>query len=634
MTSFSPSIQIRRLVVERHGRRVYDEAFHEGINIIRGENSSGKSTILNMIFYGLGGNVVDWSETALLCDTVVVEALFNGKYATISRPISEKSMQPMNIIGCPFDEAMKAPASEWLRFPYRRSEGSESFSQNIFRLLDLPEASNDDSGNITMHQILRLLYADQLSPVESIFKFEAFDNASIREAVGRLLCGAFDNELYENQLAIRQLEKKYDASAQQLNSLYTALGSAGHNLTLNWVHEERVRLENDRIELGNSLIDIQRGADADEADEPSQDAIDASWKSLVDAQEAFASSRSERDALQFAIADSDEFMSSLQSKLSALKDANLTRHALGSAHFDTCPACYTELSKVEDGTCAVCKEPIGFDDHLDRVASMISEAALQFRQSKLLQENRRSRLTELEAKLAEAYSTLLAATRHYSEIKRRPSTQREYRISEIYKALGYIDRREEDIAEKAKIIEVIASLSEQKATFNLHLATLKDRNEQLELAQEDRLRRAYTSVSDEVRALLKHDLRRQDSFESAERVNFDFGQNSISVDGHTYFSASSRVILKSSFFLGFYAAAANIDYFRHPRLCILDTIEDKGMEPIRSHNFQEQILRIWNESSFKGQIIFATVMISEALDREEFTVGRFSTLDAPTLDIH
>lgn len=633
MTSFSPSIQIRRLAIERHGRRVYDEAFHEGINIIRGENSSGKSTILNMIYYGLGGNVVDWSETALLCDTVIVEVMLNGKYATLSRQISEKTMQPMSIIGCPFDEATRAPASEWLRFPYKRSEGSESFSQNIFRLLDLPEASNDDSGNITMHQILRLLYADQLSPVESIFKFETFDNANIRVAVGRLLCGAFDNELYENQLSIRQLEKKYDASAQQLSSLYTALGNAGHSLTLNWVHEERVRLEDRRRELGNALISIQREADVDVADESSQDAIDASWKSLVEAQEAFASSRSERDALQFAIADSDVFMSSLESKLSALKDANLTRQALGSAHFDACPACYTELSKVEHGTCAVCKEPNGFDDHLDRVASMISETALQLRQSRLLQENRRSRMSELEAKLADSSSALQTATRHYSEVKRRPSTKREFQISEIYKALGYIDRREEDIAEKAKIIEIIASLSEQKTTLNLQLAVLKDRNEQLEFAQEDRLRRAYTSVSDEVRDLLKHDLRRQDSFESAERVDFDFGQNSISVDGHTYFSASSRVILKSSFFLGFYSAAAKTDYFRHPRLCILDTIEDKGMEPIRSHNFQEQILRIWKEASFKGQIIFATAMISDVLDHDEFTVGRFSTRDAPTLDI-
>lgn len=634
MTSFSPSLQISRLVVERQGRTVYDEKFHAGVNIIRGENSSGKSTILNLIYYGLGGNVVDWSEVALLCDRVLIEASLNGNTVTLARPISDKTMQPMDIAGMPYEAAMKAGASEWLRFPYRRSNASESFSQCLFRFLDLPEASNDDSGNITMHQILRLLYADQLSPVEAIFKFEAFDNGSIREAVGRLLCGAFDNELYENQLAIRLLDKKYEASALQLSSLYTALGSAGRNLTLDWVSEQRARLDAERSELGNSLIELQRNPEDPLTDQPNQAALDAAWASLVSVQESYASARSERDALQFAISDSDEFMASLESKLSALKDANLTRHALGGAYFDACPACYTELREVEAGACVVCKEPIGFDDNLDRIASMINETALQIRQSRLLQESRRGRLMEVEAQLADTKSQLATATRHYSEMKRRPSTEREHRISEIYKALGYIDRREEDIAEKAKIIEVMTSLSEMKLSLNQRLTALKERNELLELAQEDRLRKAYGLVSDEVRSLLTHDLRRQDSFEAPERVDFDFGQNSISVDGHTYFSASSRVILKSSFFLGFYAAAAKTTYFRHPRLCILDTIEDKGMEPARSHNFQEQIVRVCDEAKFKGQIIFATAMIAEDLDSDKFTVGRFYTRDAPTLNIN
>lgn len=66
----------------------------------------------------------------------------------------------------------------------------ESFSQTLFRLLSVPEVRGDGSANVTFHQYLRLVYADQLSPVESLFKFERFDPPTLRDTIGRLHCGA------------------------------------------------------------------------------------------------------------------------------------------------------------------------------------------------------------------------------------------------------------------------------------------------------------------------------------------------------------------------------------------------------------------------------------------------------------
>jgi hypothetical protein len=81
------------------------------------------------------------------------------------------------------------------------------------------------------------------------------------------------------------------------------------------------------------------------------------------------------------------------------------------------------------------------------------------------------------------------------------------------------------------------------------------------------------------------------------------------------------------------AAATKDSIFRHPRFVIIDTIEDKGMEPERSHNFQNQILRVSREAKVDHQIIYATAMISPDLDSEEFTIGKFSTRDDRTLAI-
>ena len=43
---------LRRLIIVTNDNQfAYDECFHRGVNIIRGQNSSGKSTILRFIFF-------------------------------------------------------------------------------------------------------------------------------------------------------------------------------------------------------------------------------------------------------------------------------------------------------------------------------------------------------------------------------------------------------------------------------------------------------------------------------------------------------------------------------------------------------------------------------------------------------
>src|SRR5215208_5682420 len=152
MTRFDPSLIVTRLIVQRNEHSVYDEIFHAGVNVVRGENSSGKSTILNCIYYGLGGDLADWSETALLCTRVIVQVRFNGKVATLSRDISKEHGQPMEIFGGGYEASKTAGRTDWIKYPYRRSPSQESFSQALFRLLAIPEVATDATGNLTIHQ--------------------------------------------------------------------------------------------------------------------------------------------------------------------------------------------------------------------------------------------------------------------------------------------------------------------------------------------------------------------------------------------------------------------------------------------------------------------------------------------------
>jgi hypothetical protein len=101
----------------------------------------------------------------------------------------------------------------------------KAFSQALFLLLAIPEVASDASANLTMHQILRLLYSNQLSPVENLFRFESqFDRPILRDAIGRLPCRDYDPILYENEVRIRELRRALRTRRLPTNLVYHGKG--------------------------------------------------------------------------------------------------------------------------------------------------------------------------------------------------------------------------------------------------------------------------------------------------------------------------------------------------------------------------------------------------------------------------
>lgn len=636
MIRFDPTLFVKRLVIVRGDKAVYDEQFHLGVNIIRGENSSGKSTILNFIFYGLGGDLAEWSDVALLCSRVIVEVQLSGIVATLSREVSDQNGTPMEIFGGEYDAAMRAPKGEWIRYPYRRSQSRESFSQAIFRLLGIPEAANELSGNITIHQILRVLYADQLSPIDEIFRFESFDNGGLRDAIGRLLCGAYDNKLYENEQRIKILTREFDAAQAELRSMFAVLGRADQITTTDWLAGQREVIAQERRAIQSAIETAEQDVYAKSADDQITLAVQNQAYELVrQLQHDITTARKELDSLTLTIVDSNAFIRTLRSKIEALRDSSRVASNIGDVSFHLCPACYAALSTSDSPSqvCHLCKTPFDAERARTRIAGLINETAIQIKQSEVLQRTREDRAGSLADKLRSLEAEWGRASERLSAIQRLPSSETRDRLRELQRQSGYLERQAEELEQKARIAQLIDGLSQKKEALNAEMTRLKTENDALRARQQNRLTQAYTAIADEVRTLLHHDLRRQDSFETARSVNFTFADNRITVDGQSYFSASSRAILKSSFCLGFLAAAAKIPFFRHPRFCMIDILENMGVEMARSHNFQLQIARTSSELKSEHQIIYATAMIVPDLDEEGYTVGRSSMRDEPTLTI-
>lgn len=637
MTLFRPNLQVSDLTIFRRGREVYSERYHAGLNIIRGENSSGKSTIMDFIFYGLGGDLLEhqWRESALLCDTVTVGVKLNGRDVTLQRDVEQKASQPMRIFFGPSGDALNSSGTGWERYSFRRGK-SESFSQVMFRLLGLPEVQYGEANTkITMNQVLRLLYSDQLSSVEKLFRNQPFDDAITRQAVGHLLLGAFSEDYYAAKLNLKAYEAQIKDVISRIAALTRMHGRDGHPLTEEWVQQEYVRLQRELDALNKQIEAIEEEVfSAQFEDRLSLNDQKETYARVRSLQAEIGETREKLDYLELEAADSDEFISWLTKKLDALHESKMVLDELNALSFEFCPACFAPVEGTEvEGACSLCKQASEKSQVKERALRLINEYARQKQSSLDLQTDRQRRISDLKAELVKLTELWEQAGRHYTVSLRTPTTELRTKLRSLNREAGYAQRELEELAARKSVVAELKEAQQQRDDLQKKIDHVKAIIETSEKRDRSQISLARRAIELEVLDFLRRDLERQSTFVNADSVNFDFDGDRINVNGESFFSASSMVYLRNSFIASFAVAAANQSSFSHPRFLLMDTIEDKGMEPERSRNFQRLLHEKSSAAASENQMIIATSMIAPELDVPEITVGDFYTHQNRTLKI-
>lgn len=633
MTLYDPSLFIKHLLVMRGSNVAYEASFHEGVNILAGENSSGKSTILSFLVYGLGADISEWSEHAKLCDEVIVEVELNGFLAVLSRTLSEKSMQPMSIFFGSIQDARVAPRSDWQLFGYRSTDTRLSFSQQLFGMMALPELQTEVSGKITMHQLLRVHYSDQLSSIEHIFRDETFDSPALREAIGRLLFGAYDNEIYRNQLKVRELRTRLEGLNASLRSIY-ALFPSDTPLTLDWI-KAQVVTNRQKLQALNAAILEAEESSAGEDEELSLGPLRLAFENVKKTQSNMIDLDAKIETIALESADSEIYITTLREKLKQIEDSSEVAKDIEEVRFTHCPSCFAEIEKEPiAGSCHLCQLPFDEARLRGRMLRQLASMRSQLKQSEELQNERGKTIERLTAQRSALMGEWEQASSRVSRLQQRPTTLHKDNLRQLYEESGRLQQEMTELEKQSELIERIDAISQEKHAISAQISELDDINERLLAAEGDRLASGVTAVSEEVMWFLHRDLPRQDTFQDATSVSFSFERDRISVNGVQYFSASSKVYLKNSFLTGFLFSSTKRSAFRHLRCLILDTIEDKGMELERSQNFQRLLVEKSAFTDIRHQIIFATAMIDPLLDNENYVIGTKSTHLHRTLAIN
>lgn len=626
-------LRLNRLRVMKNGQPVYDQLFHDGINIIRGKNGSGKSTISDFIFYILGGEFNDWKEAAEICDEVQAEITFTKGTLTLKRTIGEK-LTPFTAFFGLMTDALKHGLEGWEYFPVRRQQNRESISQVFFRSMDIPEAKSDGASNITMHQLLRLCYSDQRSPATRLFRFESFDTPVIREAVGDLIVGVDGYELYEISLKLRDIKKELEQVRSTLNGLLKALPPDVALRTTELINSQLQELAWEKNNLLEEVTNVDSLLESTEVTQFLKDRRTAQeslikWSSKLDSLTLSVSTT------EYDIREISQFQDFLESSLEKLSLAETTFLAIGSVSFTHCPSCGESLDQETSvGHCAVCSKPTDIEKEKSYYNKIRLDLEIQIRESKQLNESKTKELLENLAILRQLRQEHLNKQSDFQIRFSGANGPREAFLAIRTSRIGHIEAELTYLTRGLTIAEEIDRLTQTKLSLEEISTKLTQRENALQRQVSSRRNQALNAISDNGVSILHEDLEgRQDEFAEAQKLYLNFRDDAIFVDEKLNFAESSNVYLKNTAIFSLFLAAGVDEKFHHPRFLLLDNIEDKGMEVERSHLFQEIIVKRATEISFPYQVIFTTSMMNPALELDEYTIGPAYSKDNRTLNL-
>jgi predicted amidophosphoribosyltransferase len=619
MTLLKPTLIVKRLYAKSASKVAYNEEFHEGINILSGCNGGGKTSVIQLLTYGLGYEVNNWKVEAKECNTVYVGLEINGEPLTLRRFNTDSEKQPMDICFMPFENAIKTDIENWSNYPYAISS-KESFSQKLFAILGIPEAKADaNNNNITIHQILRLLYNNQSNIADALFNIEPFDSAFKRESIGNYLLGLYDNEQYNARIKQIEEEKKLDKVVAKLQAIYSVIGKTTFAKELHTIDEQKHKFI-DKIAQVNEDIQVLKeetiASYIDEKNETENQAVEN-----IKAKAKLFECESELQSIEYTIEDSKEFIAELLDKSTAIKDSIIVGNSIPKIFFKVCPSCFKEIKQKDAACCHVCGEEGDDTNNNANLLRMKNEIDIQIRESerilnkkqikyKELLELRKTLRTQLRRQITKAQATVIAV-----------NTSTESKVFDKYREIGEIEEKITNLARMQELHESIGELTEERNAHQTEVNRLKGIVEQKKYQFTKREPEIRKTISDYLIKILRADNSAEDEFKNAHTVYFDFASNTVAINGKTSFSESGSVYLNNAFHFAIFLASIEKAYVRIPRFMILDGIENGGMEDARSQNFQKVISEMLHDCDTQHQIIFATKSISDILDRDKYVVG-------------
>ncbi len=251
-------LAIRKVIY--NGDNYYFESprLENGLVILEGPNGHGKSTFMDLIYYGFGGKVVGFNKadknakkkhTEIYHDqNNYVELLIeiDGKEFELTRHIGHNQITVVEIDG----EIIQTSISRNLQIDQQVFSDwlLEKLGISVF---DIVQGTNEFKLNLS--DLMRLIYHDQSTDIDKVYKDPdnsnfITDSLEIRKAIFEVLIGKNYNEYYESLGKYKIKLKEYEEAKAVLDSYNHFLDEINSDDLDNVIHlDERIKENEARI---------------------------------------------------------------------------------------------------------------------------------------------------------------------------------------------------------------------------------------------------------------------------------------------------------------------------------------------------------------------------------------------------
>ncbi|MGL4862168.1 MAG: hypothetical protein ACRC4T_03470 [Cetobacterium sp.] len=558
----------------------------EGINIILGDNGTGKSTFTYLVFFALGNNLPYFKKESLtplkeiVNDTngrVKLNLTINNKKFIIIREIYKNEIYVIDGNG------------ENILYPIFRSgtlyeNTKKTFSDWILKELqiDTIEISQfNDSHKINFDDLMRLVYYDQITEPNKIYQ-EAFmtntnfyNNSSVmKRSIFETLLGTYNKEYYDIYIKIKNLTKEKQEKIIKQNNIEYLIKSLNifkiKNITES-ILKQNLLSNDDRIRTIKSdveklLKEINKGTVI-------LSEVKKMENKLTEILELKKNIKSDMDELYIDINRGIYLIEEYKKDIDDLNKIILTSENFNFYNLNSCPFC-NESIHIEKGKCICGSEHgLNYEKFIFSKNEYSNMVKSKMKSVNLMEETVLScqdELKEKEIKLGKLDEDYLSVSNSLKNILDSSSQ------SNNSNTIEQLNKEQIDYMNKNENIRLILDNLSKKINLEKDIKKLtKDLDmekillEKKEKEKEEELEENLKIFEEEFTKLMKK------LYPEVNKIRLDKSYMPIINEGY-YSEASSAVPKKFFYFLSLLKTHLKTDN-SYPGFLLIDSISDKGI---------------------------------------------------------